>query len=335
MDRKQIENLLNNCSLPDSCQRAELKETHISWIILTDHYAFKIKRPVAFSFLDFTSLEKRKFFCKEELRLNRRLAPDVYQEVISITRNMLEQTEDQQEEVVDYAVKMKRMDSRMEMSKLLREDKVTEKQVDRLAKKTADFHRKEEPIKNAFRTIEFQENYEDIQSLASFAAEQIGEECKHIIRWATKKSWDYLNNSRSLLNERIISGFHKDCHGDLNSRNIFLYDDPVIFDCIEFNKNFRQIDVLNDIAFLAVDFDFFGRKELGELFYKKYLNFSNTEEQPATRELFNFYKSYRANVRAKVSLLAAQKKGEGKNQDELHEALKYLHLMERYLENIE
>lgn len=108
MDRKQIENLLNNCSLPDSCQRAELKETHISWIILTDHYAFKIKRPVAFSFLDFTSLEKRKFFCKEELRLNRRLAPDVYQEVISITRNMLEQTEDQQEEVVDYAVKMKR-----------------------------------------------------------------------------------------------------------------------------------------------------------------------------------------------------------------------------------
>ena len=335
MDRNQVERLLNNCSLPDSCNHVELKETHISWIILSDHFAFKIKRPVSFSFLDFTALEKRQFFCMEELRLNRRLAREMYLEVISVTREMLEKSGGEHDEVIDYAVKMKRMDNSLEMSEMLKENKVTEKQVDRLAKKIADFHRREEPIKNAFRTIEFLENYEDIQSLASFAAKQLGEESKQIINRCVQKSWDYLNRNRSFLNERIISGFQKDCHGDLNSRNIFLYDDPVIFDCIEFNKDFRQIDVLNDIAFLGVEFDFFGREDLGARFYEKYLGYFDQEDQPATWGLFNFYKSYRANVRAKVSLLAAQKKGERENQDELKEALKYLQLMEVYLKHIE
>ena len=128
-------------------------------------------------------------------------------------------------------------------------------------------------------------------------------------------------------------GFHRDGHGDLNSRNIFLYDEPLIFDCIEFNAEFRQIDVLDEIAFLCMDLDFFEKERLSELFFKKYSEYAGIENSRATQRLFTYYKSYRANIRAKVTLLNAKKKESGGLSGKLDEARKYLGLMERYKDN--
>ena len=118
----------------------------------------------------------------------------------------------------------------------------------------------------------------------------------------------------------------------MNSRNIFLYDDnPVVFDCIEFNQEFRQIDVLNDIAFLSVDLDFFGKEDLSREFYTKYLTYSDYKDEPETRRLFNYYKSYRANIRAKVTLISAEENQEKDNAPVFGDAGRYIHLMKKYI----
>ena len=331
MNRDQVNRLLTSCSLPDSCKDAGLKETNISWVLLTDNFAFKIKRPVKFSFLDFSTLEQREFFCREELELNKRLAPDMYLDVLPITRGMLSgKNTGDDGEVIDYAVRMRRMDSSKEMDILLKQNLVSEKQIDQLAKKIAHFHKKSKLVKDAFGTMGFQEMYADIRQLNPFIADNLGEEWVQLVDKCVEKSFEYLNEQRSFFNERIISGFFRDCHGDLNARNIFLYDDPVIFDCIEFDKELRQIDVLNDIAFLCMELDFFERNDLCGFFYNKYLKYSEQEAEPATWQLFQFYKSYRANVRAKVILLKAKNKDAVISPEELDEARRYLHLMADY-----
>jgi uncharacterized protein len=331
MDENQVKRLIDECRLPDTCNNSGLKETHISWVILTDNYAFKIKRPVKYTFLDFSSPEKRKFFCHEEVRLNRRMEPDMYLAVLPITENLVIEEKDTGAGIIDYTVKMKRMDQQKEMDEMLREDLVSERHIETLAKKIAEFHKTATVVKNAFGTLEFQENYADIENQADYIAKALGKEYKKIINKCVDNSFDYLNAKRSYSNERIISGFQRDCHGDLNSRNIFLYDDPVIFDCIEFNSDFRQIDVLNDIAFLCVDLDFFGKEDLSEMFYNKYLKYSGTKDDPPMRELFLYYKSYRANVRAKVTAISAKQKNEKENENELNDAKKFIDLMAKYM----
>lgn len=333
MNTNDIQSIITNCKLPDSCEDIQLKETHISWVILTDHYAFKIKKPVKFSFLDFSTLENRKHYCNKELELNKRLAPQMYLDVIPIYEKEFENGENN-EDVIDYAVKMKRMDHNKEMDKLLERNKVNETHIEKLAQQMASFHNEAKIIKNVFDVTGFQEQYNDILSQMDFIEEKFGKEFKQKIDRNIKASGDYLFRKRSFMNERTITGFIKDCHGDLNSRNIFLYDEPVIFDCIEFNDDLRQIDILNDIAFLCVDLEFFGKNGLSKHFYHSYLEAYGLDEGEETKILFNFYKSYRANVRGKVALIKA---GEDKENQEKHldTAKNYLQLMIGYTEYFE
>jgi uncharacterized protein len=331
MDDNQVRKLMNECNLPDSCNNSELRETHISWVILTDNYAFKIKRPVKYTFLDFSSLEKRKFFCHEEMKLNKRVEPDMYLAVLPITENLVIKETGNGNGIIDYTVKMKRMDQQKEMDEMLGNDEVSETHINALAKKVAEFHKSATVVKNVFGTLEFQENYADIENQGDYISKLLGKEYKEIVDNCIDKSFNYLNANRSYSNERVISGFHRDCHGDLNVRNIFLYDDPVIFDCIEFNSDFRQIDVLNDIAFLCVDLDFYGKEDFSEMFYKKYLKYSGLNDDPKMRELFQYYKSYRANVRAKVTVISAKQMNENENEKELNDVKKFIELMAKYM----
>lgn len=337
MDREKTKYILDNCLLPDNCKNAEFKETHISWILLSDEYAFKIKRPVRYSFLDFSTLEKRKFYCQEELRLNQRIEPEMYLNVLPVKQNMGIDDKATDDKTIDYAVQMKRMDNSKEMDVMLREDMVTEAHIDALAKKVAQFHTNAQVVKNAFRTQEFQHKYADIEKQFSFIEENLGCEYKHLLQDAIQKSFDYLNAIRSFSNDRVINSFQRDCHGDLNARNIFLYDNPVIFDCIEFNPEYRHIDVLNDIAFLCVDLDFFGKEGFSERFYMKYTDCFGAKDEPDVRQRFNYYKSFRANVRAKVTLISAQKKQEEnrENDQEIEDAKKYIRLVDAYLKDFE
>ncbi len=334
MNTKQIKTLIENCGLPDSCENIKLKDTHISWVILTDNYAFKIKRPVTFSFLDFSTLEERKYYCYEELELNRRLEPDIYLDVIPLTQKMLDpDISTDEDEIIDYAVKMKRMDEQKEMIAKLEKDQVNDQHIDKLAKKIAGFHKQARVIKNAFNTSGFQEKYADIESEFPFIVENFGKEKKEMIQECIKKSFTFLNKNRSVFNERVISGFRKDIHGDLNASNIFLYEEPVIFDCIEFDKEYRQIDLMNEIAFLSVDLEFYGKQDLSERFYEKYCEFYGLKNESNQEKLYTYFKSYRANVRAKISLINTEKKKEY-NRKDLEEAEKYLDIMKKYSDKL-
>jgi aminoglycoside phosphotransferase family enzyme len=324
--------MLENCVFPDSCQDTRFYETHISWVALTDHYAFKIKRPVKYSFLNFSTPEKREHYCQQELVLNRRLAPDMYLGLLPITASMVtDQGNKEGREVIDYAVQMKRMDNELEMDRLLKHNKVTEPALEKLAGKIAGFHQTARIIKNAFDTTGFQDKFADLHTVKDDISVLVGGEWDEKILRRVDQSNAFLNASRSYINQRIITGFRRDGHGDLNASNIFLYEqNPVIFDCIEFNEEYRYIDVLNDIAFLCVDLDFYGNEKLGDHFYRHYLEAFGTEEDDDTRRLFAYYKAYRANVRAKVSAISARKKGAG--EAELRDIARYLELMDLYCE---
>ncbi len=332
MDKNQVNSIVEKRSFPGKSESSELVETHISWIILAEDFAYKIKRPVKLSFLDFSTLENRKHFCEEELKLNKRLEPEMYLEVLPVTSDLIISENGQSEDIVDYALKMKRMDYAKGMDKLLAENKVTSTQIDKLAMKVAGFHKNARVIKNSFGTLEFHEKFADIANHYDLISEKLGEEYKQKISRCVENSFKYLNKIRSFSNERVISGFQRDCHGDLKASNILLYDDPVIFDCIEFNSELRQIDVLNDIAFLCVNLDFYDREDLSELFYEKYRENFELEENEDENKLFQYYKSYRANVMAKVNLLKVQKQNGDEISGKLTDAKKYIDLMVGYNE---
>ncbi len=328
MQKEQIQTLIDTCPFPGGCGSPELIETHISWVILTDQYAFKIKKPLKLSFLDYSTLEKREHFCNEELVLNRRLAPEIYLGVIPITAGMAGQNgQEDSGKVVDYAVQMKKLDSQKQMHLLLEKNQVTTAHLDRLAGKLARFHKNARIIKNAFDTTGFQEKFEDIRTVMDDVVKTLGGEWEERINRVVERSNFYLNSSRNLFNQRIITNFRRNCHGDLNATNIFLYDDPVIFDCTEFNKEFRHIDVLNEIAFLSVDLDFYGNPGLSDHFYRSYLEAYGMDEDDNLRRMYSYYKCYRANIRAKVTAINSR---ENKYEHAAQDIQKYLRLMEQY-----
>jgi hypothetical protein len=262
--------------------------------------------------------------------LNKRLADDMYLRVIPVRDNMIN-PEKENGEIIDHAVQMKRMDNSREMGLLLERNRVREEDIDRLAEKIADFHQKTRVIKNVFFVVRFQDMYAEILNEQDFVVEKSGKERAEKIRRCVERSNSYLNRNRNLLNDRITAGLRKDGHGDLNSHNIFLYEDPVIFDCIEYNDEFRFIDILNEIAFLCVDLDFYDRKDLSERFYQKYLESMKLEDGQKERRLFNYYKSYRANIRAKVSILREKGKKDKPEEKKIRDIEKYIDLMTDYL----
>jgi uncharacterized protein len=329
MNIEQINKLREEYLLPDTCEDSSLIETHISWIVLTDNYAFKFKRPVKLSFLDFSTVEKRKYFCHREVELNSRLASGMYMGVFPVKSGMLQdKASDNDDETVDYAVQMKRMDNDREMDKLLKKNEVSESQLEKLARKIAGFHKEAKIIRDPFDTMGFQQEYADILTVSDIIANELGKEWNTKVEKCIERSKNYLNGIRSYNNERIISGFQRDCHGDLNASNIFLYDDPIIFDCIEFNDKFRHIDILNEIAFLCVDLDFYAGRTFSDGFYKLYLDAFGMEEDEMMKNLFLFYKSYRANIRAKVTLISMKDHPDYKEKPE--HVKKYIELMEKY-----
>lgn len=331
MNKKDILNILQNCLLPDTCNNSQLLETHISWIILTDHFAFKIKKPVKLPFLDFSTPGKRKYFCYREVELNKRLEPEMYIDVITLKRPQNEENGAGNVPEQDYAVQMKRMDGEKQMYNMFQQNQVNLQHLTQLAHKIAGFHKNTKRIKNAFNTARFQDNFADLEkSIKGEKVKDIRESHGGIVNKCIAQSQNYLNDQRDLFNERIISGFQRDCHGDLNVTNIFLYDEPVIFDCIEFTDDFRFIDILDEIATLVVDLDFFGNKGMGEYFYQKYLKIMDMEETGDLAKLFAYYKSYRANVRAKVTLINLQNSSEDQNDEKFNDAKKYIELMESY-----
>lgn len=336
MTTEQINRLLSGENLPGETGNGELIETHISWVILCDQFVYKIKKPVQYSFLDFSTLALRLHYCNREIELNKRLTQNVYIEVLPVCEwqgKII--VGGKKGTIMDYAVKMHKLDPEKRMDKLLTQDIVTKYDIKKLAEKIAFFH-KNTTIIYQKGLLDMREKFNDLECEKAYLSQQLDNSFTAIAGRAIEFSNKFLDKNKELIAKRLRDGFCRDCHGDLHSRNIFLLPDPVPFDCIEFNDDFRQIDVLNEVAFLCMDLDAFGRKDLSDLFLKHYNHVFPAMSTESERALFIYYKSYRANIRAKVNSLRA--KSARTNEERtfaLATAKKYLYLMEGYLKELE
>jgi len=297
VQKQVVEALMKPEAYDEEPGKIELIQTHISFVFLARNFVYKVKKAVDFGFLDFTTLEKRRFFCEKELELNRRLCGDMYLEVVPINRSNIIKIKGEGE-TVEYAVKMKRMPQEKMMNKLLEENKVDSKLIDRIAKIIAEFHSKAETNRRisefgSLMIIEtnWKENFDQTRE---FVGKTISMKDFELIR---ERIDDFMKNNVSLFEKRMVEGRVRDCHGDIHSGNIFVVDRIYIFDAIEFNERFRYSDVAADVAFLAMDLEFKERTDLSDFFVERYVKYS--EDQELMRFL-PFYKCYRAYVRGKV-----------------------------------
>lgn len=336
MIRQQIDQLLASFAVDGITPGAELIETHISWVILSDNFVYKIKKPLCLHFLDFSTMEQRKFYCKREVLLNRRLTEDIYLDVLPVKdqsgRLFLGHHSGK---TVDHAVKMRRMEDGRRMDLLLTAGKVTNDDMQKLAEKIAAFHKNTETLLQK-DVLDIPDKFADLAAEAGYLQEQPGMVNAAGIGQAIKVSNVFSKRHFKRIAARIEAGFVRDCHGDLHTRNIFLLASPQPFDCIEFNDDLRQIDVLNEVAFLCMDLDALGRHDLSEAFLKNYNYLFPAMRTAEDHQLFLYYKSYRANVRAKINSLRARSAGsDGERAAALAEADKYLGLMNDYVKQLE
>ena len=291
--------LLKPETYPHSPQKIELVQTQMSFLFLTGDYVYKVKKPVDLGYLDYTTLEKRRFFCQQEIELNRRLCPEIYLEIVPIVSIRGQIQLGGEGEIIEYAVKMKQLPAERMMDRLLPQDLVTGEMVARVAEKLAAFHDKAATSSeiSAFGkldaiTVNTEENFAQTEKYMDIS---ISSKQYHQIKDYTD---DFVKSNEFLFNKRVKDGRIKDCHGDLHAAHVCLANGIYIYDCIEFNDRFRYGDVASEIAFLAMDLDRFQRADLSQDFVNAYVRISRDEE---LLQLLNFYKCYRAYVRGKVA----------------------------------
>jgi aminoglycoside phosphotransferase family enzyme/predicted kinase len=321
-----IQALLNPAAYPHPVTHIELVETHISWVLLTGQYAYKIKKNVQFDFLDFSTLEKRHFYCQEELRFNSRFAPDLYLQVVPITGSAEHPQINGSGEAIEYAVQMQQFDGSQLLSHIADRGELSHAIIDQLAELTANFHKnaKSDTSNSPFGTPQethhwFQGNFAHIRPLIN--NERFLQQILQLEHWGEQA---LLKNKR-LMELRKQQGFIRECHGDLHLGNITLIDGIVtLFDGIEFNPGLHWIDTISEIAFVIMDLQHRGFNQLAHRFLNRYLSVSGDYEGLA---LLPYYLVYRALVRCKVALLRWE---QHRNPQDLQEAESYANLAENY-----
>jgi uncharacterized protein len=289
-------------SYPHRPRNVRLIQTHASYVFLAAPYVFKVKKPVNLGFLDFSTLEKRRYFSEREISLNRRLSPDVHLGVVPIYLREGALTLEAGSVVVEYAVKMRKLEDRYFLSRLLKRNKVGTGELDRIVSTLKAFYESQKPADDIVKwgridklRISTRENFRQAKI---FVGTTISMPAFETIRLYTNNF--YRCNAR-LVESRVRERRIGDCHGDLHLDHIHLTPTKLsIYDCIEFNDRFRYIDHANDIAFLAMDFDYQGRRDLSQYFTKR---MADALCDQGILELMDFYKCYRAFVRGKVESL--------------------------------
>jgi uncharacterized protein len=296
--------LSDPAAYPDPVEHVEVRQTHISVVFLAGAHAYKVKKPVDLGFLDFSTLEKRGHFCAEEVRLNRRLAPMVYLGVVPVTRAGMSLRMERDGEPVEWAVKMARLPEQATFLERLRKLEISEVQVKALAERVASFHARAEggPHIAAYGRLDVvarnaRENFKQARSHIGVTVS------RPVFDRLQSLTQDALEKLAPLIEGRAERGVPRDTHGDLHLDHVYLFPeeappaDLVIIDCIEFNERFRFADPVADMAFLAMDFSFHGRRDLAAVFTDAYFQASADAEG---KQLTPFYTCYRAAVRAKV-----------------------------------
>ncbi len=326
-----IRGLQNPEAYPHSVQQFSLHETHLSWVILTGTFAYKIKKPVNLQFADFSTLERRRHFCDEELRLNRRYSEDLYLEVAPITGTPEHPHVCQDGEVIEFALRMRQFREDHQLNNLVTAGKLTRELVRELAQVIYHSHCNAAlaPESSSWGTPEnlwaaVAENFRTFEQLTAFHNRQ--NDLTSLKHWSSE-TFEQIENT---LISRRRAGHVRECHGDLHLGNIVLWNGKVTpFDCIEFNPDFRWIDTLNEIAFVVMDLDSFLQTHLSMVFLNESLEQSGDY---AGLAVLPFYSAYRALIRAKVNLIRIQQSEMCKKQQEaLHSAVDhYVDLAIRY-----
>jgi aminoglycoside phosphotransferase family enzyme/predicted kinase len=306
VDRTLIQALQSPDCYPHAVTDIRLLETHISWILLAGEFAYKIKKPVDFGFLDFSSLAKRQFFCHEELRLNQRFAPGLYLDVISIGGSP-HQPVLGGEPAFEYAVKMQRFAEQDVLEHVLERGELTRQHLQSLAKRLTEFHTDLPPDTS-------DAGYGNADQIAAPARQNFQQLALLLDACHSERLQDLQAASEAefqrcqlLFEQRQQTGKVRECHGDLHLGNIVLLGcQPTLFDGIEFNPGLRWIDVINDLAFLLMDLQHRQRPDLAFACLDAYLQVSGDY---AGLSVLRFYLGYRALVMAKVSAIRAKQLG--------------------------
>jgi aminoglycoside phosphotransferase family enzyme/predicted kinase len=287
---------------PHPTEAITVAETHISWVFLTGIWAYKVKKPVNLGFLDFSTLEKRAHYCHEEVRLNRRLAADLYIDVVPITRSDTAVRVGGDGAVIGHAVKMRQFDRSQELDRLLAGNRLTARHIDSIIDTVAAFHLAIPPADQDSEygrpeklILPLLENFRHTSELVACRAEELLLE--KVRTWVQK---EHLRLTPRFF-ERKAGGFIRHCHGDMHTGNMVWQKDRVlIFDCIEFSPALYMIDVTSDIAFLFMDLQHSGNTGLAWRFLNGWLSATGDYE---SLRLLRFYSLYRATVRAKVTAI--------------------------------
>jgi aminoglycoside phosphotransferase family enzyme/predicted kinase len=300
----RIAELLDAASFPHPVTQLQLRETPISWIVLTGRYAYKIKKPVRFNFIDASSLQRRQFLCAEELRLNRRFAPDLYLDVVPIVEQQGRLRVGAAGTPVDYAVRMRQFAASEELDQQLTQHRVSREDMAALGRSIAAQHRRaavaaagEEYGRPALIQAQLQENFGPLRGALTDGADL--RLLERLERWSQAS----IDRHAPLLAQRRLSGRVRECHGDLHGGNIVRWHGEFLpFDCLEFAPKLRWIDVISDVAFLFMDLLTHARPDLGFVYLTAWLEDSGDYE---AMRLLPLYAVYRALVRAKVDALGA------------------------------
>ncbi len=294
MEKKEIESLMEKYGF-------SLEETHISWVLIGRDVVYKIKKPVNFGFLDYSTLPKRLEFCKKEIELNKRLAKSMYLGLSAVVKTDEGPDIDKAGEVIEYAVRMKRIPQDRMMDVLIRHNEVKYEYIDRIAKIVAKFHSKAQtnPYISSFGSIEVnkQNTDENFQQTKDAVGDYITDFEYDAVKRYTNEFYEH---SADIFERRIKEKKIRDCHGDMYSRNICIVskEEIYIYDCIEFNERFRYSDVASDVAFMLMDLENYSRYDLADIFLKRYIEYADDE---SLSYILNFYKIYRAYVRGKIA----------------------------------
>ena len=322
-----VEFLRRSDAYADRPTQVQWLETHISWVFLTDFHAYKLKKPVMFEFLDFSTIERRRAACEEEMRINIRLAPDVYLGVLPITQEASGELKlAGSGPPVDWVIKMQRLPAEMALDRLLENGQLRAAQIESLTKKLLDFYLKLPALSleaDSYR-LEFerhvlanrQELLQPVHGLDPAAVKRVHAAQLRLLR-----------TSPGLLDSRVLNGRIIEGHGDLRPEHIYFCPEPVVIDGIEFNADMRRLDVLDELSFLAMECTALGAADIGNGIVSAYCVAAKDDPPP---RLLPFYETYRACVRSKVAALRAHQLSGNEQRTASASAARYLELADHY-----
>lgn len=325
--QQKIDFLSQASNYPDKTTSVEVIETHMSWVFLTDEFAYKLKKPVTYDYLDFSTLDARRYFCQEELRLNRRMAANVYLNVLSLTKNNDEALAfEGGGTVVEWLIRMRRLPSELVLDQCIRKRLIPERPFNRLAERLALFYLTSRP--EPISAKEYREQYvHRIVDVIGALAPKGYLMPRDVIKGLFRKMNVFVTQRGEMLEERPRAGKIVEGHGDLRAEHVYLEDEPVIMDCIEFSKELRTVDAVADMAFLALDCERLGAGFDGERLMKRF--FAITADYPPPM-LIHFYQTYHACSRARLALWHLKEPQYSADPKWRLQALEWLKLAERH-----